>query len=265
VAVHGGDRGCRRRRDRAATRCFRPSASRRRAIRVRPRSRCRGTARCVLVRGLHPGGERGRTSRAKLGERVQHQRAAETEAARGAGDGELLNPPAPVAEDAPDDPPDRAPVAARAWAAARCRVGDRRRSAGGCCRAPRATRSAARRPRTSRPRDVRARRATQPAPLARARGGRRGLRAGSSRRPRRPSHSRPRDRRVRRSPRPMVIDDLAGLLRRHLGRAGPGCVLGERERDQVGAVGGRGGAEASRSSSRVGDRESPGAELSHCG
>ena len=49
-------------------------------------------------------------------------------------------------------------------------------------------------------------------------------------------------------PRAVVVDELAGLLRRHLGPAGPGRVLGEHERDQVGAVGGRGGAKHRRSS-----------------
>jgi len=49
----------------------------------------------LLVLGLHAGGERGRAAGEKLGERVQHERAAEAETARGAGDGELLNPPAP--------------------------------------------------------------------------------------------------------------------------------------------------------------------------
>jgi hypothetical protein len=43
-------------------------------------------------------------------------------------------------------------------------------------------------------------------------------------------------------PRLVMIDELAGLLGRHLGRARPGGVLGERERDQVGAVVGRRGA-----------------------
>ena len=66
----------------------------------------------VLVRGLHPGGERVGAQREELGERVQHERAAETAAALGAGDGELLDPPAPVVEQAAEDPPDLAPVAA---------------------------------------------------------------------------------------------------------------------------------------------------------
>jgi hypothetical protein len=40
----------------------------------------------------------------------------------------------------------------------------------------------------------------------------------------------------------MAIDVLAGLLRGHRGPAGPGGVLGEGERDEVGTVSGRGRA-----------------------
>src|SRR5215211_4874523 len=43
----------------------------------------------VLVLALHPEGERGRTARAKIGERVQQERAAEPTTALGAGHGDL--------------------------------------------------------------------------------------------------------------------------------------------------------------------------------
>src|SRR4051812_40486492 len=67
----------------------------------------------LLVLPLGPSCERCRTSRAQLGERVQQQRAAETEPARGAGHGELLHPSPPVVEYTPGDPTDGALVTAR--------------------------------------------------------------------------------------------------------------------------------------------------------
>src|SRR3954466_6735692 len=59
-----------------------------------------GRRRCCFAQSAAFSG----TARAKLGERVQQQRAAETATAtaRGAGDGDLLNPSAPVAEHAAD-------------------------------------------------------------------------------------------------------------------------------------------------------------------
>jgi hypothetical protein len=44
-------------------------------------------------------------------------------------------------------------------------------------------------------------------------------------------------------PGPVLIDELARLLRGHPVTAGPGRVLGQRERHQVGTVSWRGGAE----------------------
>ena len=105
-----------------------------------------------------------------------------------------------------------------------------------------------RRPRTCRPGEGRARRATRRAPPARARSPRRDRAGASSRRPRRPPRSRSRFPRARRPPPARRRRCTRLLLRRHVtgAGAGPRGILRQGEGNQRGTVGGRGGSDRRR-------------------